>query len=187
MSPDGVHTNDLDVPGNYPSELPEDQMIYQWGETPIGVGYASLGGYYNYWHLSDMTGYMTETITSTTHNGTAGGGLTLWGGFVEVAWIGSWSFEDSSTTTWAETYEIGGGVEKFQDKNRLCYDIVPYIYNTKIRTLAGAVYEVTEMDYYLPRQPYNCPKQNEENPSPQGLNQLFPYQAVGWRGYFAIP
>jgi len=183
-SPGGDHTNDLDQPGNYLSELPVNKVLYAWGDSPIKVSYSSLSGFYNYWHLSDMTGSMTETITSTEWSGTAGAGGTLFGVFFDVAWVGNWTNEDSNVTTWEKTLEVGGGVEKFQDDNRLCYDIVPFIYKAKSRSVAGTVLEYWEMDFYVP-DVYNCVK--EESSTDFGLDTLFPYQAQGWREYFAFP
>lgn len=187
ISPSGVHTNDLDEPDNYPYMLPEIEVVYAWGETPIKVSYSSMGGFYNYWHLSDMTGLMTETINTSSWSGTASLGGIAFGVSADVAYTHAHTSEDSNTTSWAETLEVGGGVEKFQDDDRLCYDIIPYIHRTKTRTDAGVVYPYIEMDFYLPSLPYPCAKEAEIIGAAFGLDEIFPYKADGWRGYFALP
>jgi hypothetical protein len=158
-SPGGARTNDLQESGNYPQSLPVDEsrVKYTWDESaPVRVSYSSLGGFTHYWHLSDMEGGETEEITSFEENTTLSLGLTAWYITVDLAGTYGRIWEDSSVTSWESTLEMGGAVEKFQDPNRLCYDIVPYVYTARARTLAGVVYPYLEMDYYLARLPYPC-------------------------------
>jgi hypothetical protein len=190
-SADGVHTNNLEEPGgNYPLTLPVDasRMKYTWDvNDTLKVSYSSLGGFTDYWHISDMIGGETENITTEEWNGTASLGASLWGFFGEVSFTYGKGSEESNITSWESTLEIGGSVEKFQDKNRLCYDIVPYIYKARAKTLAGVVYDYLEMDYYVPSLPYLCGKEAQGSNAASGLDLLFPYQVQGWADYLHIP
>lgn len=158
-SPRGLRTNDLEEPGNYPLTLPVDEsrVKYTWDKfSPIKVSYSSLGGFTHYWHVSDMTGGETETITSFEENTTLSLGLTAWYITVDLAGTYGRIWEDSRVTSWESALEMGGAVEKYQDPSRLCYDILPFVYTARAKTLAGVVYPYLEMDYYLPRLPYPC-------------------------------
>jgi hypothetical protein len=176
-SPGGVHTNDLEEPGNYPFTLPVDEsrVKYTWDEfTPIKVSYSSLGGFTNYWHISDMIGGETATITSFEENTTLSLGLTAWYITLDLAGTYGKSWESSSVTSWESTLEMGGAVEKYQDPTRLCYDFVPFIYTARAKTLAGVVYPYLEMDYYVPSLPYPCAIEAENSGTPFGLNLPLP-------------
>jgi hypothetical protein len=189
-SPGGTHTNNLDEPGNYPLTLPVDEsrVKYTWDNfDPIKVSYSSLGGFTNYWHISDMTGGETEDVTSFEENTTLSLGLTAWYITVDLAGTYGKSWEWSSVTSWESTLDMGGAVEKFQDPTRLCYDIVPFVYTARAKTLAGVVYPYLEMDFYVPSLPYPCAKVAENSSATFGLDLLFPYEGQGWKGYFAIP
>jgi hypothetical protein len=189
-SPAGAHTNNLEEPGNYPFVLPVDasRVKYTWNKfSPIKVSYASLGGFTNYWHISDMIGGETETIHSFEENTTLSVGGTIWNFAFDVAGTYGMSWERSSVTSWESTLEMGGSVEKFQDPTRLCYDIVPFVYTERAITLAGVVYPYLEMDYYVPSLPYPCAKEAQGSRAASGLDLLFPYQVQGWKGYFAFP
>jgi hypothetical protein len=129
-SPVGVHTNDLEEPGNYPLTLPVDEsrVKYTWDKfDPIKVSYSSLGGFTNYWHISDMKGGVTELITSTEWSGTASFGGTAYGIFIDIAGTYAKGKEKSTVTSWERTWEMGGAVEKFQDPTgrRACAPISP--------------------------------------------------------------
>ena len=58
-------------------------------------------------------------------------------------------WEESRSVSWTESLEIGGGVEKFAGGYD-CYEMVPYIYHARARTVAGATYPYIEVDYYVP-------------------------------------
>jgi len=163
-SPAGLHTNDLEEPGNYPLTLPVDEsrVKYRWNESsPIKVSYSSIGGFTNYWHISDMIGGETVDSTSFEENTTLSLGLTAWYITLDMAGTYGKSWESSSVTSWESTLEMGGAVEKYQDPSRLCYDIVPYVYTARAKTLAGVVYPYLEMDYYVLSLPYPCALQGE--------------------------
>ena len=81
------------------------------------------------------------------------------GGFsMDVSFTYGKGWEWSRTVSWEEALEIGGSVSKFTDETRQCYDIVPYIYNARAITQAGAVYPYLEADYYVPGV-YDCAMQ----------------------------
>lgn len=71
-----------------------------------------------------------------------------------------WGWESSRQVNWENTLSFGGGVYKFTDTNRLCYDIVPFVYHARARTLSGVLYPYIVLDYYVPWMGY-CPREDE--------------------------
>ncbi len=160
-SPAGVLTNDLEEPNNYPSTLPVDPSRIKYTldldqDDPIMISYSSQGGFVNYWYIKDMEGGQTVNIRSFESNTTLSLGATLGGFKVDLTGTYGYRREWGSTLSWGEALEIGGSVEKYQDPNRLCYDIIPFVYTARAITAAGVVYPYLEMDYYLFSNPYPC-------------------------------
>lgn len=174
-SPGGVHTNNLEVQGNYPYTLPVDagRVKYTWDKfSPVKVSRSSIGGFTNYWHISDMLGGETEHIRSSEDNVTLSAGLTAWGFTFDTSGTLGFGHEFSSVTSWESTLEMGGAVEKFT-ADRPCYDIIPYVYKARAKTAAGVVYDYLELDYYLYAAPYPCAK-NKESGQVFGFKLPFP-------------
>ena len=152
-SPQGAHTNDLDEQGNYASSLPIDasQVFYTWDvDNPKRISYSSLGGFESYWGVSQMIGGEQEQRDSYAWNVTVSAGIFIGGFQLDASGTYGQGWEEARMVTWEETLEMGGLVEKFQDDTRECYDVVPYVYIARAVTAAGAVYDYTVMDYYVP-------------------------------------
>ena len=181
----GVLTNNLAEPGgNYPSELPVDdaRVKYLWTLAPIVVDYAGEEpGYSTFWHIASMTGGEYAESTSFEANTTLSLGLTAWYITVDLAGTYGKSWESSSVTSWGSELGMGGAVEKFIDDSYQDYELVPYVYTGRAKTLAGVVYPYLEMDYYVPS------IGRKGGGVAFGLDTLFPYQDQGWKGYFAFP
>jgi hypothetical protein len=119
--------------------------------------------------------------TSFESNTTLSFGITAWYITVDLAGTYGKSWESSSVTSWGSELGIGGAVNKFTDPAYQCYDLVPYVYSGRAKTVAGVVYPYLEMDYYVP---YICGKGGG---AAFGLDLQYPYDIQGWIGNFAVP
>jgi hypothetical protein len=163
-APNGVYTNDLAVPGNYKTSLPVDRskLKYLWTDAPITISYDSQGGFGYYWLITNMTGGETSTTTNLEKTGTASAGADIWAITIDAAYIHGRTDETTGTTSWEDSYQLGGSVAKFMDPNRLCYSIVPYYYKARAVSQAGAAVDYLEMDYYVPTPPFPCARSADD-------------------------
>jgi hypothetical protein len=151
LSGTDAHTNDVTT---YPRALPVDPrtLKYTWDpDNPLIVCYDSKGGT-AWWSVTDMQGGSQESTRSFESNTTVSSGVTAGSVTVDSSVTLGFGWEASRSVSWEETLELGGAIDmpadlRFQYQG---YELVPYIYHAKARTLAGATYPYLEVDYYVP-------------------------------------
>lgn len=151
LSGTGVHTNDVTT---YPRTLPIDPRSLKYArdpDNPLIVCYDSKGGT-AWWSVTDMQGGSQESTRSFESNTTVSSGVTAGSVTVDSSVTLGFGWEASRSVSWEETLELGGAIDmpadlRFQYQG---YELVPYIYHAKARTLAGATYPYLEVDYYVP-------------------------------------
>lgn len=142
----GTHTNDVTT---YPSGLPIDPYVlkFEWGDDPIFVSSGATGAYE--WGISEMAGATQASVLGFETNTTLSTGATVGSVTMDTSLTTGFGWEESHSVSWTQDLEIGGGVEKFAGSYD-CYEMVPYIYHAKAKTVAGATYPYIEVDYYVP-------------------------------------
>jgi hypothetical protein len=152
-APGGSLTNDLSEPGNYMPTLPVDAFLVHLQWEPVLVDhYDGTGPTPTIdWWITSGVNRSKSAFTALEENTTVSVGATLGGVSVDTSATFGMGWESSQYTSWTEELSFEGQVEKITDETRLCYTLVPFVYQAKARTLAGATYAYWEMDYYVPR------------------------------------
>ena len=163
-APSGAHTNDLEEPGNYGTALPVDPALVRhlWGGGRLVVS-ADTGSPEIKWWMDQMEGGAQAETASFETNTTTSAGATVGGVSVDGGVTVGWGRDESREVSWEQTLSFGSGVEMFPDPEgeRLCYEIVPFVYHARARTQAGVVYPYLEVDYYVPER-WPCPASLEQ-------------------------
>jgi hypothetical protein len=151
-APSGAHTNDLQERGNYATTLPVDPALVrrQWSGAPFRVCSDVEPDLLEDWYLKEMESGAQETTQSFETNTTVSVGATVGSFTVDSGVTVGWGREESHEVSWGTELSLGGGVYKFTDLDRPCYDVVPFIYHARARTRAGVIYPYIELDYYVP-------------------------------------
>lgn len=151
--PGGGLSNDLGEVGNYARSLPVDEfmLLFRWNpDDAIRVSYDSQGGLVQKWWAESMDTESRMEYRQSNVDCTLSMGVTVGVMTADASFTTGFGSQSSNTTSWQESLSFGGGVYKFQDPNRPCYEIVPYVVQGNAVTAAGTSYPYFEMDYYVP-------------------------------------
>jgi hypothetical protein len=147
-APNGSYSNDLAIAGNYLPVLPVDDFMLVYEFKPITIG-DDVPGQFVEWNYDTGTGGARTHFQEMDMNITQSTGVTAFGVKVDRSVTAGMGTSSSQTMGWGEKLSFSGRVYQFQDPDRLCYTVVPYVYQAKARTLAGVTYPYWEMDYYV--------------------------------------
>jgi hypothetical protein len=154
-APDGSSSNNLGIPGNYPAGLPVDEFMLLYSFSPLQVRYEIDPGHFIEWSYTRGKKETRTKFHSLELNQVDSTGLTAAVIKADVSVTQGKGKEYSNSMSWGDSLAFYGRIYHFQDARRPCYEVVPYVYQAKARTLAGVIYPYWEMDYYVKRI-YSC-------------------------------
>ena len=147
-TPNGSYSNDLGIAGNYRPVLPVDDYMLVYQFQPVTIKNDDPGQFVE-WSYETGTGGARTQFNEMDLNVTVSAGVTLFGFSTDRSLTTGRGTESSQRMAWGESLAFYGRSYHFQDPGRLCYTVVPYVYQAKARTLAGVTYPYWEMDYYV--------------------------------------
>jgi hypothetical protein len=149
IAPDGTtYSNNLAIAGNYPSSLPVDDYMLVYKGNPVTVR-NDVPGQGVEWSYTTGTTEARTLFHEMELNTTFSVGGSVFAVTTDKSVTTGVGHESSQSMSWGNKLAFYGKIYQLQDSARLCYTLVPFVYQAKALTKAGVTYHYWEMDYYV--------------------------------------